>query len=302
MPAFSRFLRYFLSVAQHGSIRKASEHLRIAASAIDRQILHGEEALGTPLFERLPSGLRLTAAGELLYTNGKQWMREMQEVRTQLEDMRGLRRGQVDIALPDALTTGFLPRILKDLRKSHPGITICTHVLDNAAIQQALISGEVDFALLLNPTQARGLLVRTHIDYPLGFICLPDHPVAQQKNARFSICAEYPMVMPQQPLALQRQIEILEIDSNVSVQPVASSDNIQMIKSLVLEGVGLGILSMLDVMKEVTSGELAFVPISNRDVSPLTLALCVDQARQLSGAARLVIAEVEKTFLAPLET
>lgn len=74
-----------------------------------------------------------------------------------------------------------------------------------------------------------------------------------------------------------------------------------MIKSLVLEGVGLGILSRLDAMKEILSGELAFVPISNRDVSPLTLALCVDQARQLSGAARLVIAEVEKTFLHPTE-
>ncbi|EHH68020.1 LysR family transcriptional regulator [Gluconobacter morbifer] len=299
MPVFSRFLRYFLAVAQYGSIRKASEHLRIAASAIDRQILHGEEAFGTPLFERLPSGLRLTATGELLYTHGKRWRQDFGNLRTQIEDMRGLRRGQVDIAVPDALARGFLPRLLKNLRGTHPGISICTHVLENKNILHDLIAGDVDVALLLNPTHARGLLVRAHAEFPLGFVCLPDHPLAKKTSARFSACVEYPMIMPSPPLALHRQIEILEIDSNLSVQPVTSSDNIQMIKSLVCEGIGVAILSKLDVMDELTRKELAFIPISNRELSPLTLALCVDHSRQLSGAARLVISEIEKEFLAP---
>ncbi|MFT9363906.1 MAG: LysR family transcriptional regulator [Gluconobacter sp.] len=299
MPVFSRFLRYFLAVAQHGSIRRASEHLRIAASAIDRQILQGEESLGTPLFERLPTGLRLTATGELLYAHGKQWSRDLTNMCVQIEDMRGLRRGQVDIAVPDALTRGFLPRLLRAMRTTHPGITICTHVLDNSRIQNTLIDGSVDLALLLNPTHARGLLVRAHKDFPLGFVCLPNHPVAERKSARFSLAMNYPMIMPEPPLALHRQIDILQIDSNLNIHAAASSDNIQMIKSLVREGIGLGILSALDVMEEVTRGELAFIPISNHDLAPLTLALCVDHSRQLSGAARLVISELEKEFLSP---
>ena len=64
--AFSRFTRYFRVVAGAGSIRRASEELNVSASAIDRQLLRAEEELQTPLFERLPTGLRLTAAGELL--------------------------------------------------------------------------------------------------------------------------------------------------------------------------------------------------------------------------------------------
>lgn len=85
MPVFSRFLRYFMSVAQHGSIRKASDELHIAASAIDRQILQGERTLDTLLFERLPTGLRLTAAGELLLTACNRWSRDMNTVRTQID-------------------------------------------------------------------------------------------------------------------------------------------------------------------------------------------------------------------------
>lgn len=299
MPVFSRFLRYFMAVARLGSIRKASEHLHIAASAIDRQILQGESMLGTPLFERLPTGLRLTAAGELLYASSKKWSRDHEHLKVQIEDMRGLRRGQVDIALPDALTRGFLPVLLRELQQSHPGISVRLHVLENHDISRCLIDGEADLALLLNPTHAREILVRTHVDFPLGFVCRPDHPIAGRKTLRFSMCAELPMVMPELPLALRRQIEVLEIETGVTIRSVVSADNIQMIKSLVMEGMGVGILSFLDAIEEIRRGELAFVPISNRTLAPLRLALCVDRSRQLSAATRLVIAEIEKSFLKP---
>ncbi len=62
----SRFSHYFLEVARNGSLRKAAEQLHVSASAINRQILQAEEELGIRLFERLPDGMRLTSAGELL--------------------------------------------------------------------------------------------------------------------------------------------------------------------------------------------------------------------------------------------
>lgn len=73
MSPFSRFAHYFIAVARCGSLRRAAEQLHISASAINRQILQAEEAFGTPLFERLPEGLRMTTAGELLYDNLLRW-------------------------------------------------------------------------------------------------------------------------------------------------------------------------------------------------------------------------------------
>ena len=58
-----RLLRYLDEVARSGSIRKAADRLNVAASAINRQILSLEAELDTPLFERMPGGLRLTASG-----------------------------------------------------------------------------------------------------------------------------------------------------------------------------------------------------------------------------------------------
>ncbi|WP_264996623.1 helix-turn-helix domain-containing protein, partial [Komagataeibacter intermedius] len=80
MQPFSRFLVYFLAVARHRSIRKAAESLHIAGSAINRHILLGEKQLQTPLFERLPSGMRLTAAGELLYGCARRWVKDLDDL------------------------------------------------------------------------------------------------------------------------------------------------------------------------------------------------------------------------------
>ncbi|HET9205716.1 MAG TPA: LysR family transcriptional regulator, partial [Burkholderiaceae bacterium] len=69
-------LKYFVEVARSGSIRKAAQNLYVASSAINRQIRKLEEELGTELFDRLPSGMRLNAAGE----------RVLQHVRGTLHD------------------------------------------------------------------------------------------------------------------------------------------------------------------------------------------------------------------------
>ena len=61
----SRKLLYINEIVRCGSIRKAAARLNVASSAVNRQILAFEEELGAPIFERLPKGLRLTAAGEL---------------------------------------------------------------------------------------------------------------------------------------------------------------------------------------------------------------------------------------------
>ncbi|ATJ91604.1 LysR family transcriptional regulator [Acetobacter tropicalis] len=297
MPVFSRFLRYFMAVAQHGSIRKASDELHIAASAIDRQILQGEKMLGTLLFERLPTGLRLTTAGELLLTSCRRWTRDMSALTTQIDNLKGLRQGSADIVIPDALTKGFIPTVLGKLRESHPGITVNIHVRASRDMGEILVNGDADFALMFNPGHMRELYVRAHKEIPLGFITLPDHPVAAMDEAYFSLCAEYPVVVPAPPLALWRPLELLEAETGMKIQAIARADNIQMIKSLVSEGVGIGILSYLDAYDEIQKGQLAFVPLRNKKLSPITLALCVDRSRQLSMAARLIISEVEQFFV-----
>jgi DNA-binding transcriptional LysR family regulator len=296
MPAFSRFLRYFVVVGRLGSIRRAAEELNVSASAIDRQILNVEADLGMPLFERLPTGLRLTAAGEVLMAAGGRWQKNLADVRAQIEDLRGLKRGHVEIAVIDALAKGHLPGVIHAIQARYPGITVGIRVQGNAIVRRMVADGEVDLGIMFEPQSYRDLTVRAFVDVVLGIIAPPAHPLARHRETRFSTCAGMPVIVPTRPLAVSQQIEVLEATNGVALDRRATSDNIQMIVSLVLQGVGIGILTSLDVATEVQRGLLSFTRLTDPVLRPMTLALCTAGARTPSHAAGIVLGELESGF------
>ncbi|QJU56814.1 LysR family transcriptional regulator [Sphingomonas sp. AP4-R1] len=289
MPVFSRFLRYFVAVGRSGSIRRASEELNVSASAIDRQILAAEQELGVALFERLPTGLRLTSAGEMMMASASGWQKGLGDLRARIEDMRGLRRGHVTVAVIDALARGTVPALIRRVQADYPGISIDLRVLDNRDVADAIRSGAVDFGILLDPRFSRDLTVCAHADVMLGFVTLPGHPLTEAPRRRFSASAGHRLIVPAPPLALAEQLAVLQGVTGVAIDPVVTVDNVQMIKSLVQEGAGVGILTSLDVHDEVAAGDLAFTLIGDAIARPMTLALCVGSPRQLSAAAQLLL-------------
>lgn len=296
MPAFSRFLRYFLAVGRLGSIRRAADELNVSASAIDRQILNAEAELGLPLFERLPTGLRLTAAGEMMMASGVQWQQDLAGLRARVEDLRGLKRGHVDIAVIDSLARGHVPATIHAIQQRYPGITMGVRVMGNDAVRRAVIDGKVDFGILFEPQSYRELTVRAFTEVVLGFVTPPDHRLAKLPAARFSTCADEPMIVPTDPLAVHQQIAVLEAATGIALDRRASSDNIETITALVLQGAGIGVLTSLDVRTEVQRGLLAFTRISDSLLRPMTLALCTATARTPSYAAAMVLGEFETGF------
>ena len=296
MPAFSRFLRYFMAVGRHGSIRKAADELNVSASAIDRQILNVEAELGLPLFERLPTGLRLTAAGEMMMASGGQWQHDMTSLRARIEDLRGLKRGHVEIAVIDALAKGAIPETIHAIQQRYPGITVGVKVLENAAVRRAIAGGEADCGILFEPQSYRDLSVRAFVEVVLGFLTPPGHPFGARREARFSACVGERVIAPAEPLMVCQQVAALEGATGVVLDRKAASDNIQMITSLVLQGAGIGILTSLDVITEVRRGLLCFTRISDPLLRPMTLALCTASARTPSYAAALVLGELENGF------
>lgn len=296
MPAFSRFLRYFIAVGRLGSIRKAADELNVSASAIDRQILNVEAELGVPLFERLPTGLRLTAAGEMMMGSGSAWQQGMSNLRARIQDLRGLKRGHVDIAVIDALAKGYIPETISAIQQRYPGISFGVKVLGNDEVRRAITNGDVDLGIMFEPESYRDLTVRAFVEVVLGFLTPAGHPFGRQREARFSSCVGEPVIAPAEPLAVYQQVSVLEGATGVTLERKAASDNIQMITSLVLQGAGIGILTSLDVMTEVRRGLLNFTRISDPLLRPMTLALCTASARTPSYAAAMVLGEFENGF------
>ncbi|MGI4861710.1 MAG: LysR family transcriptional regulator [Janthinobacterium lividum] len=296
MVVFSRFTGYFVAVAQFGSIRKAAEALHVSASAIDRQILQAEAEIGTPLFERLPHGLRPTAAGEIFLKEVRGWQKAYRRARVQIDDLKGLKRGHVDVAIIDALTEGMVADSIGRLAADHPGLTVGVQVLDNEDVARTVMAGDVDFGLLLQSAPVSELDVRATAAAPLGVAFPPGHALQASATLRVSHTLDFKPILPGPPLVISEQVHALYRRHGVNAAAFMSCNNTQMIRSLVREGVGVGVLSWLDVAADVAHGRLDFRPLQDVHLKPLTLQLCVAARRQLSYGAREAIRYFEDSM------
>ena len=182
-----RILRYVDEVARTGSIRKAADQLNVTASAVNRRIMDLEEELGTPLFERRPRGVRLTAAGEVFVNYLRQQDGDVERMKSQIEDLKGMRRGTVRIACSQALALDFLPREIGEFRKRHPLVAFDVKVFDHEQAMTALATYEVDLVLVFRPPFLANFQPLMTLEQRIVAVMSSDHPLAGQ--ARRCGCA-----------------------------------------------------------------------------------------------------------------
>ena len=193
-----RLLRYVDEVARVGSIRQAAERLHVAPSAVNRRIQDIEDELGTPIFERLPRGMRLTAAGELFvrYIRGR--AADLDRVRSEIEELQGLRRGSVRLVASQALAPRFLPGAIQAFRDTHPLVGFDVRIGDHVQAASALRSFETDLALVFNLAPEADIDRTSVVEQKLMAIMHAEHPLARTgaPALRMRDCSEYPVVLP----------------------------------------------------------------------------------------------------------
>ena len=319
MPFFSRFSAYFQEVVRQGSIRKAADRLNIAASAIDRQMLNAEEILGTPLFDRLPNGLRLTSSGELVIHCLRRWSDEHGKLQRQIEALKGARVGEVAIAVADGLAPEFMPTAIKRIQRSLPRMTFRVIVAVAETVAAMVRSGECEIGLTFDPVSFAGLSTEYSTASRLGILTPPGHPLASQAGVsqagasqagasqagasqagasqagasqagvRLSDCVAYPIVAPDQTTALWRLIDRVTSERRAPLDIVFTSNNVAMLCEMVSQGIGIGLMRDLDAMAHIRSGRLAFTPLIHPDLAAQKLSILVARGRRLPAATDLFI-------------
>lgn len=154
-------LRIMLAIAEHGTLSGAAAGLRISHPTLSRRLRRIEQRLGSRLFERTPSSLRLTAAGEDM----RQLALRLRDDITALERRIGGRDagpgGAIRLTAPDAVSDYLLPSILAELCKEHAGLTIDL-VVSNQVLSLAQRAADIALRITAKPTETlRGRRVGT---------------------------------------------------------------------------------------------------------------------------------------------
>jgi len=144
-----RHLRYFVSVAEQGSFLKAAERLRVAQSALSKQMRDLEREIGAPLFERLPRGARLTAAGEVFLTDARAMLERAE--RAVVGARRAHERRGSSLHLAHGELVVFAPVVadlLAAFRAAYPTVELRVSNLDEVETYAALRERRVDVGTL----------------------------------------------------------------------------------------------------------------------------------------------------------
>lgn len=285
-------LGYVEAIARAGSIRKAAESLAITSTALNRRVLALEEELGVPIFERLPRGVRLSTAGELLIAHVRGQVSEFDKLRGQIADLSGERRGHVSIACSQALLPYFLPEQISRYRAQHPAVTFGVSLRDRAAAEQALVDLTADLALVFEPVRLREIQVLISVRQPVHAVMAVDHPLAGRGTVRLRDCAAFPVGLPTASYGVRNLIDLALLRSSVALSVAIESDTFEFLRryprheNLVTFQIPIGLPRLPD--EGIVSR-----PVDARDVPEGLLYLCQLRGRTLPVAAAKFAAQVE---------
>lgn len=174
-------LEYFLAVADNLSFTKAAEEIHVAQPAISQQIKYLEFVLGVPLFNRDNKKVSLTEAGELFRKHANEVLASVDKAVQVIEELRGLERGSVSIAMSSTVATVLMADLVHEFRNQFPDVKVRVSESMTSESIQRIQNGELDLAIVTLPIQEdTGLVVESLFDEDLEAIVSAKHPLARE--------------------------------------------------------------------------------------------------------------------------
>ena len=280
-----RLLTYVDAVARHGSIRKAADALNMASSALNRQILDLEADLGSALFERLPRGVRLTAAGEVFIAYARQAISELKVVESKVEQLRGLVRGRVSIAAVELVAGELLPSAITRFQSAHPYVRFNVRIGVPEELAAALIADQVDLILTHHPPPRKHTTIVTAAEQALCAVMARDHPLADRRELRLRDCLPYPMALGEATLAGRALIEQALSQASFDLDPRLVSNSVETMIAFAFMNRGVCFQFRKPGQTLMPSRDMIALPLADPPLSQAKLILATRRGRVLPTAA-----------------
>ncbi|MCE7029448.1 LysR family transcriptional regulator [Jiella avicenniae] len=237
-------IRYFVAAAESGRISRAAVELNVSQSAVTTAIQQLEVLVGAPLLERTPQGVRVTIEGGRFLPQAKQILSSVAEA-IRSPHMSGEQiTGQVRVGVTYTVSGYFLPPHLIRFNANYPGITLELFEAPRPVLEQAIVDGALDVAVML----VSNLEDREHIASeilersPRRLWLAPSHPLTRNERVTLSDIEPHPYLMltvDEAKITSMRYWTIAGLEPKVSFRTAS----VEAVRSMVAAGIGVTILS-----------------------------------------------------------
>jgi len=225
------------------------------------QVKSLEEVLGLPLLSRVGRRLEPTEAGEELARAARRVAAQLAETETLLEELKGLARGRLTLAVTDTVNY-VATRLIGAFLRRHPGITLRLEVANRARLLERLEANEPELVMMGQPPAEMELAAAPFMTNPLVVIAATDHRLATRRRVPLGAFAEETFVLREEGSGTRAALERFLARHRVALGERLVMGSNEAIKQSVEAGLGLGFLSLHTVAGELERGRLALVHAS----------------------------------------
>ncbi len=260
-----RRLQVFATVARLLSFTKAAESLHMTQPAVTFQIRQLEEYFNTRLFDRTHNRITLTEAGELVKGYADRIISLYNEMDNEVRTLTGDIQGPLLIGASTTIGEYFIPGIIGNFQGIYPDVRIRLHVANTNGIIHLVENNEIDIGIVEGPINNKNLVKEGIWNDELVAVCPVGHPLDERKKVKAAELVEYPFISREEGSGTREVVEKYfakrEIDSD-NINIIMEFGSPESIKSAVTAGLGVSILSIATVEKELALGSLVAVPLS----------------------------------------
>ncbi len=286
-------IRYFVQIAELGSMTRAAQHLHVAQPALSRHIHVLEEELGVSLLVRLPRGVRLTTSGRQFLDHCRRVLRELDRAQDALRPGSEFAQGQVILGVSPTTGPLLLPGLILRMRRQCPQIGLRVVEGFSDQLHDWLQTGRADVAILTNPVAARTVKVTPLISEPIVIF----ESTKAGTGPRFYRASE----LASTPVITTSAIRIIADEQlqryRARVHLESEIDAVEAIRRLVLNGISRALMPVSTFHDDLDQQRLAVSPIADANIHRI-LTLGQPAERQPSAAieevAQIVTAEVRE--------
>lgn len=251
-----RQLEIIRAIAETGSFTAAGEKLRVSQSAISRQVLLLEEELGDEIFHRVGRRVRITPAGDALLQLSNRVFQDVHDTLAEISDRQESLKGNFRLVGGMTVCLYVFPALLAELQRVHPQLDLKITGASSDKCIAELRTGVADLGLLTLPIDAPDLVAVPVLEEELLLVTEPKHPLAKSRKIVPADLTRQPFVLFETGSNTRRVLDEFFLKEHIEPRIVMETENVEIIKSMVKTGLGIGIIPYLAVTAEVASRQL----------------------------------------------
>ncbi len=276
--------RVFLAVAKNRSFSKAAEELHISQPAISQSISSLEKELETQLFIRTSRGIRLTGAGETLYSYVEQALSIIKGGETQIYELKALKHGTLNIGASDTLCRHYLLPHLQHFHNKYPGVKLRVTNRTSKETVDLLKHGKVDIGFINMPTELDDNISVQELEQIQDcFVYSEKHFPDLRGQTDLQTLQTYPILMLEKESSSRRYVDSFLKTHNVVPFPQIELGSHDLLLSFAEIGLGVaavvkeysksyissGKLTEVNLIPEIPKRSIAFISLTR---IPLTFS------------------------------